>query len=131
MTKNLTNFSQAWLKNIKRSYIQMLIIFILFAEQDATGYVITETLRSRIGLLFTISAGSVYPQLNKLEEDGLIYSEVKSLDSAFVRPDEPRKVYNLTNYGREIIDEIEQLWNELSSLTYIFVEDMKLVKREG
>ena len=109
----------------------MLIIFILFAEQDATGYVITETLRSRIGLLFTISAGSVYPQLNKLEEDGLIYSEVKSLDSAFVRPDEPRKVYNLTNYGREIIDEIEQLWNELSSLTYIFVEDMKLVKREG
>lgn len=109
----------------------MLIVFILFVEKDATGYVITEILKTRVGILFTISAGSVYPQLNKLEEDGLVYSEVKNLDMAFVRPNEPRKVYNLTNYGISIIDEIENLWNELIAISYLFLDEIKLEKREG
>ena len=109
----------------------MLIIFILFVEKDATGYVITERLKSRIGLLFPVSAGAVYPQLNKLEEDGLIHSEMKNLDNAFVRPNEPRKVYNLTNYGITIMSEVEKLWDELTEFMHMFLDDIKVVKEEG
>jgi DNA-binding PadR family transcriptional regulator len=131
MSKELSNFGLNWLKNLKRSYIQMLIIFILFVESDITGYVITENLKSRIGLLFTISAGSVYPQLNKLEEDGIIYSETKNIDMAYIRPNEPRKVYNLTKYGLSIIKEIESLWYELIALTNTYLDEIRIIKKEG
>ena len=131
MTKDLSKFSESWLKKFKRSYIQMLIIFYLSVNRDATGYVITETLKTRLDSLFTISAGSVYPQLNKLEEDGLVKSEIKFLDIASVRPNEPRKVYNLTNYGLSILTEIKQLWNELFAITHMFLEEFNLIKDEN
>ena len=109
----------------------MLIIFYLSVNRDATGYVITETLKTRLDSLFTISAGSVYPQLNKLEEDGLVKSEIKFLEIASVRPNEPRKVYNLTNYGLSILTEIKQLWNELFAITHMFLEEFNLIKDEN
>ena len=131
MSKNLSNFSQSWLKNIKRSYIQMLIIFILFTEKDATGYAITENLKSRLGIIFAISAGSIYPQLNKLEEDGLIKSEVKYLSFTDIRPNEPRKVYNITNYGRSIVVELENLWNELNVFTFTYLDELRTFRDDN
>lgn len=108
----------------------MLIILYLFTEQDATGYVITEKLKERIGSLFTISAGAVYPQLNKLEEDGLVDSKIKYLKEASIRPNEPRKVYNLTIYGKTLIDEIISLWDEIRANAMPFLDEIKLVKEE-
>ena len=131
MTDDLSNFSSNWLKHIKKSYIQMGIIFLLYVEKDCTGYTITESLRTRIGSLFTISAGSVYPQLNKLEEDDIVYSEIRSIDSAFVRPNEPRKVYSLTTYGLSIINEVQSLWFELIALTNTFLDEIRIIKEEG
>ncbi len=131
MAKDLSHFSTNWLKYIKKSYIQMTIIFILFTEKDCTGYTITESLRTRIGSLFTISAGSVYPQLNKLEEDGIVRSEIKNVGSASVRPDEPRKVYELTQYGISVIDEVKELWLELIALSNTFLDEIKIIKKEG
>lgn len=109
----------------------MIIVFILYVEKDCTGYTITESLRTRVGSLFTISAGSVYPQLNKLEEDGIVYSEIKSVDSSFVRPNEPRKFYYLTKYGLSIIDEVQALWFELITSTNTFLDEIKIIKEEG
>lgn len=131
MADNLSHFSTNWLKHIKKSYIQMIIVFILYVEKDCTGYTITESLRTRIGSLFTISAGSVYPQLNKLEEDGIVYSEIKIGDSTIVRPNEPRKYYALTDYGISIIDEVQALWFELIALTNTFLDEIKVIKKEG
>lgn len=131
MSKNLSLFSQMWLKNVKRSYIQMLIIFILYSEHDATGYTITENLKTKLSFLFTISAGSVYPQLNKLEEDGLVQSEIKYLTNADIRPKEPRKVYNLTDYGKSILSELETLWNELNALTYTYLDELRITREEN
>lgn len=109
----------------------MTIIFILYINKDCTGYTITENLRTKLGSLFTISAGSVYPQLNKLEEDGIIYSRIKIIDSAQVRPDDPRKVYQLTKFGLSIIDEVQDLWSELITLSNSYIEEINIIKEEG
>lgn len=131
MIKNKSNFGLNWLKHIKKSYIQMIIVYILFTEKNCTGYIITESLRSRLGSLFTISAGTVYPQLNKLVEDGILHSETKIVNSAFVRPNEPRKVYQLTKYGLSIVNELQDYWFELIALTNTFLEDVKTTSEES
>ena len=131
MKYNLSHFSNTWLKNIKKSYIQMIIVFILYIEKDCTGYTITDSLRTKLGSLFTISAGSVYPQLNKLEEDGIVYSEIKNSDSAVIRPNETRKIFKLTKFGLSIINEVQDLWFELTELTDSFIEEIKIIKEEG
>ena len=128
---NLYHFGVNWLKYIKKSYNQMTIVFILYTTKDCTGYTITENLRTKLGSLFTISAGTVYPQLNKLEEDGIVYSEKKSTESAVVRPDDPRKVYQLTKFGLSIIDEVQDLWTELIRLSDSYIDEINIIKEEG
>ncbi|MBK8470093.1 MAG: helix-turn-helix transcriptional regulator [Actinomycetales bacterium] len=67
-----------------------LYLLALLAEGPRHGYDIIQDLEARFGGLYTPSAGTVYPRLAKLEEEGLVE-----------RSDEGRKsTYRITEAGR-------------------------------
>ena len=70
-------------------------ILSLLAEQPRNGYQIMRELAERSQGAWRPSPGSVYPQLQQLEDEGLIRSEEK----------EGRRLYHLTDAGRTYVAE--------------------------
>ena len=82
---------------IKRIYVPMTEtgFYILFClRQPQHGYGISQRVRQMTGGAVTISAGTMYGTLSKMEKDGLI---------EFVREEEKRKIYQITDLGNEVL----------------------------
>jgi DNA-binding PadR family transcriptional regulator len=73
---------------VRRGDVRTAILTLL-AEEPMHGYQIIGELNERSGGMWRASAGSVYPTLQQLEDEGLVTSE----------PREGRKVYVLTEDG--------------------------------
>lgn len=83
---------------IRRIYVPMTEtgFYILFClQQPQHGYGISQQVREMTGGALTISAGTMYGTLSKMEKDGLI-----TLD----REEEKRKLYRLTALGTEVLE---------------------------
>ena len=83
---------------IRRIYVPMTEtgFYILFClQQPQHGYSISQRVREMTGGALTISAGTMYGTLSKMEKDGLI-----TLD----REEEKRKLYRLTALGTEVLE---------------------------
>ena len=83
---------------IKRIYVPMTEsgFYILYCLQSPQhGYGISQQVRKLTGGEVTISAGTMYGTLSKMEADGLI---------CFCREEEKRKLYQATELGREILE---------------------------
>lgn len=82
---------------IRRIYAPMTEsgFYILFClQQPQHGYGISQQVRQMTGGEVIISAGTMYGTLSKMEKDGLI---------AFEREEEKRKLYRMTELGKEIL----------------------------
>lgn len=93
---------------IRRIYVPMTEsgFYILFCLQTPQhGYGISQQVKMMTGGAVNISAGTMYGTLSKMEKDGLI---------RFYSEEEKRKLYQLTDLGREIltleITRIERLY---------------------
>ena len=83
---------------IKRIYVPMTEsgFYILFClQQPQHGYGISQQVKRMTGGGLTISAGTMYGTLSKMEQDRLI---------AFEREEEKRKLYRITKLGKEILN---------------------------
>jgi DNA-binding PadR family transcriptional regulator len=81
---------------------------LLIAEEPRNGYAIMQELEERSGGTWRPSAGSIYPALQLLEDEGLIRSE--EVDG--------RKLYRLTDAGQRLVEARPQEqpapWDELA-----------------
>jgi DNA-binding PadR family transcriptional regulator len=68
-----------------------LYLLVLLADHPMHGYEIIQALGDRFGGTYVPSAGTVYPRLSKLEEDGLV---TKTADGR-------KTVYAITDAGRD------------------------------
>lgn len=98
-------------ERIKRIYVPMTEtgFYILFCLQtEMHGYNIGKMTQELTGGTVTISPGTMYGTLSKMEKDGLI---------TFLREEEKRKVYIITQLGQEILDieihRIERLYRNI------------------
>lgn len=83
---------------IKRIYAPMTesAFYILYCLQSPQhGYGINRQVQEMTAGAVTISAGTMYGTLSKMEKDGLL---------AFVHEEEKRKLYQITDLGREVLD---------------------------
>ncbi|MBR5931920.1 MAG: PadR family transcriptional regulator [Lachnospiraceae bacterium] len=83
---------------IKRIYVPMTEsgFYILFCLQTPQhGYGISQQVKKMTGGAVTISAGTMYGTLSKMETDGLI---------RFCREEDKRKLYQITGLGCEILE---------------------------
>jgi len=83
-------------------------VLLLLAEEPRNGYTIMQELEERSGGAWRPSAGSIYPALQLLEDEGLIRSE--TVDG--------RRLLHLTDAGRRLVQERPQdqpaPWDELA-----------------
>ena len=95
-------------EKLRRVYVPMTEtgFYILFClQQERHGYSITQKVKQLTEGQLSISPGTMYGTLAKMEKDGLI---------AFVREEEKRKLYQITELGQKIlgleIQRIERLY---------------------
>ncbi|TPW77594.1 helix-turn-helix transcriptional regulator [Schumannella soli] len=85
-----------------------LYLLSLLAERSMHGYELIQALSERFGGTYVPSAGTIYPRLAKLEEEGLVTKQ----------PDGRKTVYAITDAGRaelaEREHELDRVENELS-----------------
>lgn len=72
-----------------------IAILSLLKEKPRHGYDLMKELETRSGGSYKVSAGTMYPALQQLEDEGLIVSETR----------DGKRVYQLTDLGKE---EVEQ-----------------------
>ena len=103
-------------EKIKRIYAPMTEsgFYILFCLQEPQhGYGISQKVKKMTGGEVSISAGTMYGTLSKMEKDGLIH---------FYREEEKRKLYQITELGSEILSmeirRIERLYQNSKGEDY-------------
>ncbi|GAA3885498.1 hypothetical protein GCM10022381_29530 [Leifsonia kafniensis] len=85
-----------------------LYLLSLLAEQPRHGYELIQALSDRFGGTYSPSAGTIYPRLAKLEEEGLV---TKISDGR-------KTVYEITDAGRaELASRLDELGNIENEVT--------------
>ena len=91
-------------RELKRGTLEMMLLHIL--DNDPTyGYELLSRLSLRSGGRFHIKEGTLYPVLYRLEDAGLIVPEWDQPARGV-----PRKVYQLTETGKERLVEMAEAW---------------------
>ena len=87
-----------------------LAILSLLSEGPKHGYQLMRELEERSGGMYKASAGSVYPTLQQLEDEGLVESDMVG----------GRRTYNLTAAGRKELEDdpetVRRIWQRAERL---------------
>ncbi|WEK61895.1 MAG: PadR family transcriptional regulator [Candidatus Microbacterium colombiense] len=94
-----------------------LYLLSLLAEAPQHGYGIIQALTDRTGGTYTPSAGTIYPRLAKLEEEGLV---TKTVDGRTT-------IYAITDAGRA---ELESREGDLAGIESGLADSVRLIANE-
>lgn len=85
-----------------------IAIISLISEGPKHGYELMKVLEARSGGIYKVSAGTMYPALAQLEDEGMIVSEQK----------DGRRVYQLTDLGKKELEReratADEIWRRAS-----------------
>jgi DNA-binding PadR family transcriptional regulator len=88
-----------------------MLILNLLNDSDMYGYQMIEELECRSENIFTLKAGTLYPILHTLEQQGMVESYDKTADNA-----RSRKYYRITKNGKEFFKEKKSEWQHYISI---------------
>jgi len=87
-----------------------LLILSLLARKPMYGYEIAATVRQDTDGVFDWKEGSLYPNLHKLEADGLVRGQWEDSGSA-----RKRKYYHITKAGLQALAAKLEAWEQIST----------------
>lgn len=100
--------------HIRKVYIPMTetgFYILLCLQEEMHGYSIVQKVNTLTCGEVKLTPGTMYGSLSKMEKDGLI---------SFVREEEKRKIYLITDLGREVLalemKRIERLYRNLKEV---------------
>ena len=85
-----------------------LLILSLLSRKAMYGYEIAATVHRETNGTFTWREGSLYPNLHKMQADGLINGEWEEKETG-----RKRRYYAITKKGRDALKEKTQAWADL------------------
>src|SRR5215831_20688488 len=85
-----------------------LLILSLLSRKPMYGYEIAATVHRETDGTFTWREGSLYPNLHKMQADGLIAGEWEEKETG-----RKRRYYRITPKGRAALREKQDSWKEL------------------
>ncbi len=94
-----------------------LLILSLLSRQPMYGYELAATVHRDTHGTFTWREGSLYPNLHKLQADGLISGEWEERETG-----RKRRYYHITKKGRAALAEKRADWSELSLAVNLILE---------
>ena len=86
-----------------------LLVLSLLKEQERYGYELIKTLKDRSNDAFDFKEGTLYPILHKMENEGWIRSESKTVNGR------TRRYYAITARGVKQLEVQQEQWSHLSS----------------
>jgi len=89
-------------KSLQTGSTTMLLLKLL-EDGDLYGYQMIERLEERSNNVFALKAGTLYPLLHNMEEQGLVVSYEQTVETG-----RKRKYYSLTKRCRELLASKEQ-----------------------
>jgi len=99
-----------WRRRFFESGEVRLALLSLLAERPMHGYELMKELEARSGGMYRASAGTVYPNLQQLEDEGLVRA---------VAGDDGKRVYTITEDGKKALKAEEgtvgRIWNRASA----------------
>jgi DNA-binding PadR family transcriptional regulator len=102
-----------------------LYLLSLLSERSMHGYELIQALSDRFGGTYVPSAGTIYPRLAKLEEDGLVTKKANGR----------KTVYKITNAGRRELAERESelagIESELSDSVRLLADEVRTSVNEA
>lgn len=96
-------------KNLITGSTTMLILKLL-ENKDMYGYQMIEILAQKSDDTFSLKAGTLYPLLHNLEDQGMLNSYEESANSGRMR-----KYYSITKKGKGMLREQEKEWRSYVS----------------
>ena len=82
-----------------------MLLLSLLGKRDMYGYEMIEELRARSNRIFDLKAGTLYPLLHTLEEQGCVTCYDQNAGEARVR-----RYYSLTSVGRDALTKKQAEW---------------------
>ena len=86
-----------------------LLVLSLLKEQERYGYELIKTLKDRSNDAFDFKEGTLYPLLHKMENEGWIRSENKTVNGR------TRRYYAITARGVKQLEVQQEQWSHFSS----------------
>ncbi len=96
-----------WKSQIKRGTLEYCIL-LMIAQKPTYGYELINNL-DKYPMIAT-KENTMYPLLRRLLKEGYISSEWKEVSEGVP----PRKYYNITDLGKEYLDEMSAEWENLA-----------------
>ena len=87
-----------------------MLVLGLLKSSDMYGYQMIEELEKRSENIFTLKAGTLYPILHTLEQQGIIESYDTQAEGQ-----RPRKYYRITEKGIKALEEKRTEWNKYAA----------------
>lgn len=87
-----------------------LLVLATLRDGELHGYEIARRIRARSGDAFTLSEGSLYPALHRLETDGALEATWREGEAG-----PRRRYYRLTRSGAVALERAEREWATFSS----------------
>src|SRR3989449_7251534 len=99
-----------WRRRFFESGEVRLALLSLLAERPMHGYELMKEMERRSGGMYQASAGTVYPNLQQLEDEGLVRMETG---------EDGKRVYHITDEGRKALKGeapgVERIWSRASA----------------
>ena len=87
-----------------------LAILSLLAEKPMHGYELMKEMEARSGGMYRASAGTIYPNLQQLEDEGLVQAK---------QTDDGKRVYTITAEGKKELERegegVKRIWSRASA----------------
>lgn len=100
-----TKFFDNWATQLRKGMLELCIMNAIRGT-SLYGYDIVRKLRAIDGLV--ISEGTIYPILSRLKREGLVQTTIKESTEG-----PPRKYYELTAKGEEILAQMNSNWQDI------------------
>lgn len=100
-----------------------IILLSLIYKKDTYGYEIVKNLKETSNDTYTMSEGTLYPALKRLEKKGWIYSYWGDSETGG-----RRKYYTITDIGQEELQNKMRQWRQLNDLITLCTEGMSWLK---
>ena len=109
----------SWQSEVRRGALQLYLLSLIGKGNNMYGYKIGKELKARTedkraDPIFEIKEGVLYPILRRLTKNGLLKGEWSTPENGGTVT-KPRKYYQLTLRGKQVLAEMAEYWAELSN----------------
>lgn len=111
-------FCPMYSKELLRGTFKTIVLKLLAEHGRMYGYEITQKMKEKSDDKITITEGSLYPLLHKLEQDGVLTTEVEKIGKR------TRRYYKLTEQGAGVAQQMVEEFKD-------FMQTMKNMLDQG